>query len=82
MLLDQGVRTWGVVRLVLSAALLAFGKQAARRRAAFRIAVTSTTEIVNPLELDAESLGREAAELQQLLGVGLRRTAQGAHKPR
>ena len=31
-LLDQGVRTWGNIRLVLAAALLALGKQASQRR--------------------------------------------------
>src|SRR5262249_26566097 len=32
LLLDQGVRTWGDVRLLLSAAVFAFGKLAERRR--------------------------------------------------
>ncbi len=41
-LLDQGVRTWGVVRLVLTAAVFALGKMADRRKLPFLVASTST----------------------------------------
>ncbi len=37
LLVDQGVRTWGVVRLALSAAVLAFRKLAERKKLPFRI---------------------------------------------
>jgi hypothetical protein len=37
LLVDQGVRTWGVVRLALSAAVLAFRKLAERKKLPFRV---------------------------------------------
>jgi hypothetical protein len=64
--LDQGVRTWGVVRLILGAACLAMGRQAARRGVPLRIATTGDPwRLVDPLEADQESLGRmvEASDL-------------------
>src|SRR5262249_8961718 len=39
-LLDQGVRTWGGVRLALAGAVLAFAKLATRRKIALRFATT------------------------------------------
>src|SRR5258705_13790460 len=58
-LLDQGVRTWGDVRLVLSAAAIAFGKQAVRRRTPFFLATTSNHgRVIEPTAADEESLGR------------------------
>jgi MoxR-vWA-beta-propeller ternary system domain bpX0 len=39
-LLDQGVRTWGPIRLLLAATLFALGKAATRRQVAFRLAAT------------------------------------------
>ena len=57
-LLDQGVRTWGDVRLVLGAAVLALGRQAERGRLPFRIATTSTEgKTLDPLAADPEALG-------------------------
>ena len=57
-LLDQGVRTWGEVRLVLAGATLALGRQAMRRGTPFLIAATSTGgRIGDPLQLDGEALG-------------------------
>jgi hypothetical protein len=41
-LLDQGVRTWGDVRLLLSAAVVALLRQGERRRIAVKLATTST----------------------------------------
>ena len=41
LLLDQGVRTWGNVRLVLSSAVVALARQARRRRIAVKLAATS-----------------------------------------
>jgi hypothetical protein len=59
-LLDQGVRTWGDVRLVLAAAALAFGKQAILRKTSFCLATTSNGGlIVDPTEEDQEWLGQQ-----------------------
>jgi hypothetical protein len=58
LVLDQGVRTWGDVRLVLAGATMALARQAARRELAVRLATTgSDDEPVDPSTLDAESLG-------------------------
>ena len=73
-LLDQGVRTWGDVRLVLTAAALAFGKQAARRKMPFYLAGTSNRgALIDPLEADDEELGRvvEASDLSANPGLAL-----------
>src|SRR5205085_2464461 len=64
--LDQGVRTWGDVRLVLSAAVLALGRQALQRRLPFRLAATSNLgNLVDPAEVDDKTLGAliEASDL-------------------
>jgi hypothetical protein len=53
---DQGVRTWGDVRLVLAAAALALGRQAARRDLPLLVAATSTDGAI----ITAEEAGREA----------------------
>ncbi|SIO62481.1 hypothetical protein SAMN05444166_7059 [Singulisphaera sp. GP187] len=56
--LDQGVLTWGVVRLVLGAAAMALGRQAERRKIPFSIAATSREgSAVDPCQLDGEALG-------------------------
>jgi hypothetical protein len=56
-LLDQGVRCWGPVRLVLAAAVLALGQLAQQRRLPFRVAVGSASgEAVDPLTFDGEDL--------------------------
>jgi hypothetical protein len=73
-LLDQGVRTWGDVRLVLAAAVLALGKQADRRGQSFLLAATSREgEIVDPLRVDAETLGQlvDASDLSANPGLAL-----------
>jgi hypothetical protein len=55
---DQGVRTWGDVRLVLAAAALALGRQAARRGLPLRVASTSTEGAIVAAEAaDREALG-------------------------
>jgi hypothetical protein len=41
LLLDQGVRTWGDVRLVLSSAVIALARQAGRRHVIVKLAATS-----------------------------------------
>jgi hypothetical protein len=57
LLLDQGVRTWGDVRLVLSSALLALARQAERRRIAVMLAVTSNGgEPIDPAEIEPRAL--------------------------
>jgi hypothetical protein len=61
-LLDQGIRTWGVVRLVLAAALFALGQFANRRRMPFHLAVTSAGGApIDPLTVEPDPL----AELVQ-----------------
>jgi len=73
-LLDQGVRTWGDVRLVLGAAALAFGKQAARRKTPFYLAATGGQgALIDPLQTDVEDLGRlvEASDLSANPGLAL-----------
>src|SRR5262249_4379133 len=78
-LLDQGVRTWGDVRLVLSAAVLALGKQAARSSLPFSLATTGAGgEPVDPLELAADELGElvEASDLTPNPGRALERVLE------
>jgi hypothetical protein len=75
-LLDQGVRTWGKVRLVLSAAALALGQLAARSKMPFLLATTSDEgAVVDPLEMSVEALGSqvEAADLSANPGLALER---------
>lgn len=57
-LLDQGVRTWGDVRLVLSAAALALMKRASHRHLPLRFAATSNDgALLDPLEASEEEVG-------------------------
>lgn len=73
-LLDQGVRTWGDVRLVLAAAALAFGKQAILRKTPLFLATTSNGGvIVDPTQEDQESLGQyfESSDLSLNPGLAL-----------
>lgn len=73
-LIDQGVRTWGDVRLVLAAAALALGKQCAGRAQQFRFAGTSNAgRLLDPLEADVETLGEliEASDLSFDPGTAL-----------
>jgi hypothetical protein len=77
---DQGVRTWGDVRLVLSAAVLALGKQAARRGVPFLVAGTANDgKLLDPLEADADELGEliEASDLSPHPGLALERVLEG-----
>ena len=53
LLLDQGVRTWGDVRLVLAGAAIALARQAQRRRIAIKLATTSNGgEAIDPVQLE------------------------------
>ncbi len=65
-LLDQGARCWGDVRLVLSAAALALGKQAVARKLPFSFAATSNDgNAFDPRESEPEAWGGilEASDL-------------------
>jgi hypothetical protein len=78
-LLDQGVRTWGDVRLVLSAAALAFGKQAIARKTPFFLATTGNHgKVVEPTGEDGEALGQlvEASDLSLNPGLALEQTLE------
>src|SRR5207244_225065 len=58
-LLDQGVRTWGGVRLVLGAAVLALGRSAAAQGIPFLLATTAVEgAFIDPLQAEPEILGR------------------------
>jgi len=57
LLIDQGVRTWGDVRLVLTGAALALARQSERRRIAVRLAGTSNDgAAVDPTEVNPQAL--------------------------
>ena len=76
LLLDQGARTWGDVRLVLAGAALALARQAERRRIAIKLAVTSNdAEAVDPAQLEPRALGEllEASDLSAHPGQALAR---------
>lgn len=66
LVLDQGVRTWGDVRLFLAGATMALARQAGRRTLAVRLATTAHgDEPVDPARLPAAQLGGllEASDL-------------------
>jgi hypothetical protein len=78
-LLDQGVRTWGDVRLLLGAAVFAFGRLAARRGRPFRVAATSAPAApLDPLEAGEEALAEllEASDLGPHPGLALERVLE------
>jgi MoxR-vWA-beta-propeller ternary system domain bpX1 len=78
-LLDQGVRTWGVVRLVLAAALVAFGQMAERRRMPFWVATTSASGAPrDPLQMTEEGLAEllQSSDLTAHPALALERTLQ------
>src|SRR5262245_40248936 len=66
LLLDQGVRTWGGVRLALAGAVFAFARLARRRRIPLRLATSGNKgQLIDPLTATPESLGAmlEASDL-------------------
>jgi hypothetical protein len=65
LLVDQGVRTWGVVRLALSAAVLAFRKLAERRRQPFAVRFGESAAEFHPGDCDPAALADrlEASDL-------------------
>ena len=74
--LDQGARTWGEVRLVLASAAVALARQAQRRRIAIKLAVTSNDGMpVDPAQLEPRALGDllEASDLTDHPGAALAR---------
>jgi hypothetical protein len=78
-LLDQGVRTWGTVRLALAACVLALGQLARRRRLALGIATTvQAGQVIDPLAAEpavlAEVLG--ASDLSANPGLALERVLE------
>jgi hypothetical protein len=79
LLLDQGTRTWGDVRLILAGAALALARQSERRRIAVRLATTSNGgEPVDPTRLEARTLSGlvEASDLSEHPGHALARLLQ------
>jgi hypothetical protein len=75
-LLDQGVRTWGSVRLVLTAALFALGQLAERRRIPFVVSATSAGgSLLDPLQIPTSELQEwvEASDLSPHPGAALER---------
>jgi hypothetical protein len=78
-LLDQGVRTWGPVRLLLAATLFALGRAAAGRKRDFRLAATGGQGTPHdPLTEDKEALAGllEAADLSANPGLALERVLE------
>jgi hypothetical protein len=76
LLLDQGVRTWGDVRLVLSSAVIALSRQAMRRQIAVKLSFTSSEgEPVDPTLIEPASLSTliEASDLSPHPGLALER---------
>jgi hypothetical protein len=74
LLLDQGVRTWGEVRLVLAAAFFALARQAHGRQLAIRVATTSNEgHLIEPLAIDEATLAAllEASDLSENPGLAL-----------
>jgi hypothetical protein len=85
-LVDQGVRTWGDIRLVLAAATLALCRQAARRGIPLLLATTGTEgRFQMASELDEGALGDllEASDLSPHPGPALERALEDhAERPR
>ncbi len=79
LLLDQGVRTWGRVRLALAASALAFGKLAARRKLPLLVGSTGTDgRLLDPSTTDPEALGAfwEASDLTPGPALALERVLE------
>jgi hypothetical protein len=82
-LLDQGVRTWGPVRLMLAAATLALGRYAERRRLTLRVAASSGPATLDPLTAAPAELAAlvEASDLSPHPGRALERVLEAAKAP-
>jgi hypothetical protein len=84
LLLDQGVRTWGDVRLVLTAAVIALARFAEARRRPFLLACTSNGGPgQDPLALESPALQGmlEASDLSPTPGLALERVLEDAATP-
>lgn len=80
LLLDQGIRTWGDVRLVLAGAAMAMARQGCRREIAVRLATTGGEgDPVDPEALDAEALANllEGSDLSPDPAAALARLLMG-----
>jgi hypothetical protein len=74
LVLDQGVRTWGDVRLILSAAVFALGKLSIRRKITFLLGSTSNGgRLVDPVKTKEDDLAAllEASDLSANPGLAL-----------
>ncbi len=83
-LLDQGVRTWGEVRLVLCAAALALARQAGQRKLSLSLATTASDGLpLDPGTADPETLGQllEASDLSANPGLALGRLLERPQSP-
>ncbi|MEJ7680216.1 MAG: hypothetical protein WKG06_20645 [Segetibacter sp.] len=84
-LVDQGVRTWGDVRVILAAAALALGRLADRRGLVLRIATTGNGgEAVEAAGVGVEALGSllEASDLTPSPAPALGRVLAGGSRAR
>jgi hypothetical protein len=84
-LLDQGVRTWGRVRLALAGCLLALGETARRRKLSLTLAVSSNGgRPFDPLAAETASLGElvGASDLTPNPGLALERVLEEDAGPR
>lgn len=82
-LLDQGVRTWGDVRLTLAAAVLALGRQADRKSLQFLVAATSNRgELLDPVTAGTANFGGlvEASDLSANPAEALARVLEKAEE--
>jgi hypothetical protein len=85
LLLDQGVRTWGNVRLVLCSAAVALSRQAERRRIAVKLATTgSDGGPVDLKSIDSAALSSliEASDLSLHPGAAIQRLLASAREGR
>ncbi len=85
LLLDQGVRTWGDVRLVLSSAAIALSRQAQRRRVPVKLAGTSNGgEPIDLAVIEPKALSAliEASDLTPHPGQALERLLASADAAR
>ena len=73
--LDQGVRTWGDVRLVLAAAVMSLIGRAQRKKMRLTMAATSRAGFADPDEQSANELGEilEASDLSRTPGLAIER---------
>jgi hypothetical protein len=78
LVLDQGVRTWGDVRLVLTAGVLALAGRAAPTKRSVRLATTAAPALIDARTADAAKLGEllEASDLTFHPGAALERVLE------